>query len=315
MRRKVSRIGPSTLMVSLPAKWVKDNKISKGDELDIDFNKDKVIFSKSEIKKERKEITLNIDDLGYFYLVRYLTMFYRMHYDKIILLYSKKEIFHDKLNISFPIKGAIKKAMNRFIGADVISQTSNKTEIECFISNEKQDIAKIEKRIYFLVKETMNELFESIGKNYSQFHNEIISHHDNIVKFINYFLRELVHSDFNEDEQKVAYSFYIIMDKLVDSLRDLSGMLDKYGSNAKTTGYIKEAFDIFYASYEMVDKVKISQEVAKTRRAFLTKIKNEKLTQKEFYITSELEVFMDIINEFVEYAIIKDLSRKSEQHS
>ena len=312
MRRKVSRIGPTTLMVSLPSKWVKENKISKGDELDLDFNKDKVTFSKSHLKKGSKEIILNIDSLGYFYLTRYLTILYRMHYSKIILTYSKKEIFHDKRGISYPIKGAIKKAMSRFMGAEVISQTSDKTEIEFFVSNEKTDLDKIGKRIYFLIKETMEELFESIGKDYGRFHEEMINHHDNIVKFINYFLRELSNSDLSEDEQKVAYSFYIIVDKLIDSLRDLSGEIDKFGSTPKTTKYLKEAFEIFYLSYEMVDKEEISQEVVKKRRAFLTKLKNDKLAQKESGIISELKVFMDIINEFVEYVIIRTINKKTD---
>ena len=35
MKRKVAQIGPATLMVSLPSKWVKRNKVKKGQEVDV----------------------------------------------------------------------------------------------------------------------------------------------------------------------------------------------------------------------------------------------------------------------------------------
>ena len=38
MKRKVVQQGPSTLMVSLPAKWAKRLGIKKGDEINIDYS-------------------------------------------------------------------------------------------------------------------------------------------------------------------------------------------------------------------------------------------------------------------------------------
>ena len=38
MQRKVIQQGPSTLMVSLPSKWVKENNIKKGEELTSNYN-------------------------------------------------------------------------------------------------------------------------------------------------------------------------------------------------------------------------------------------------------------------------------------
>ena len=38
MQRKVNQIGPSTLMVSLPSKWVKRYNVKKGDSLELFFD-------------------------------------------------------------------------------------------------------------------------------------------------------------------------------------------------------------------------------------------------------------------------------------
>ena len=50
MKRKLVRQGSSTLMISLPSKWVKSNNLDKGSEIDID-EKENVL----EISVERKE--------------------------------------------------------------------------------------------------------------------------------------------------------------------------------------------------------------------------------------------------------------------
>ena len=38
MKRKVVKQGKSTLMISLPSKWVKDNNINRGDEIDLQID-------------------------------------------------------------------------------------------------------------------------------------------------------------------------------------------------------------------------------------------------------------------------------------
>ena len=49
MKRKVAKIGPSTLMISLPTKWVKANNVKKGDEINIiQNNKELIINSQNE---------------------------------------------------------------------------------------------------------------------------------------------------------------------------------------------------------------------------------------------------------------------------
>lgn len=80
MRRKVSQVGPSTLMVSLPSKWVKAHHIRKGDELTI-VEKGKTL-----------EVTITTGKNGLLgeaqashpeLVKRYLNSFYRLGYDEI----------------------------------------------------------------------------------------------------------------------------------------------------------------------------------------------------------------------------------------
>jgi len=43
MKRKVSQIGPATLMVSLPSKWAKQFGVKKGSELEIEEKGNKLL--------------------------------------------------------------------------------------------------------------------------------------------------------------------------------------------------------------------------------------------------------------------------------
>ncbi len=74
MKRKVVKHGPSTLIVSLPVKWTKNNGINPGDELEVDQIGKKLIISTestpesrtTEIditKMDRTSIVLQIRDL------------------------------------------------------------------------------------------------------------------------------------------------------------------------------------------------------------------------------------------------------------
>ena len=40
MQRKVIQQGPSTMMVSLPGTWIKENAVKKGDFIDLDLRGD-----------------------------------------------------------------------------------------------------------------------------------------------------------------------------------------------------------------------------------------------------------------------------------
>ncbi|MBT5043325.1 AbrB/MazE/SpoVT family DNA-binding domain-containing protein, partial [Candidatus Woesearchaeota archaeon] len=51
VKRKVSLIGPSTLMVSLPSKWVKAFGIKKGDEIEITENGSNLLLESQRLKK------------------------------------------------------------------------------------------------------------------------------------------------------------------------------------------------------------------------------------------------------------------------
>ncbi len=310
MKRKVNLVGQNTLTVSLPTKWARKNNVKKGDELDIGYDKNSVIFSVKPTAKATKEASLNIDNYSLMELTRKLSVLYKTGFNKITLTYSKHEIYNHKERKWLNIKTEIKRLAGRFIGAEIISQSSTKTEIKCFVTEENPDLGQIEKRIYFLLKETTDELLNAIDNTYEEFHGTIYNHHDNIIKFIHYFLRELHASDKSEELKNEAYSFYILLDTLVDKLRHLSEKIDAYGCTAKVKKYLEEIFIFFYEQFQLLDgKIKYGELIEK-RYALKKKIDDENFTVKELQVLPETNLFLEVINNFIEYSVIKNIDNK-----
>lgn len=310
MKRKINRVGQNTLTVSLPSKWVAEQKLKKGDELDITLDNACLIFSKAEQHKEKKEITLNIDSFNYHALGRALDVLYKAHYDKIILTYSKEEIYYEKKEQNINLRSLINKFVNRFIGAEITAQSATKTEIECFITEESPDLDKIEKRIYFLLKEMGDELLTSIGSDYKKFHDISYDHHDNIARFINYFLKVLHNSHKSEEEKKIAFTFYTLIDQIVDKIRHLSEAIHENGCTPKVKKYLNDILEFFFEQFIALHKIQITPELIRKRYHLKKKIHNESFNAKELRVISEVSPCMDTLNIFSEYALIKKLKIK-----
>lgn len=305
MKRKVNKVGQNTLTVSLPSKWVEDNNIKKGDELDIYPKGDTITLSRTSKKRQKKEIIINIDNYNSFALTRHLTILYRMSYDSIILKYSKNSIFSPKKRKDVLLKRQIKKLIDRFMGAEIVAQSAKRTEIECFISEDQPSLEKIEKRIYFLIKETMTEMLESVGQDYKHFHESMYDHHDHISKFINYYLRTLYASGRPKEEKRLGYAVYQVIDKIVDKLRHVDEAINTHGCSPKVKKVLKDIFDYLCEQMLLVNKTEVNSEFIIERYKEVKKVREGHFTVKELRVLMEADLFLNTLNDFSEYVYLR----------
>jgi phosphate uptake regulator len=310
MKRKVVKQGPATMMVSLPSKWIKENKIAAGDELGVLPAGNRIIYSKSEQKTGRKEITVNIDNYwNHTALSKCLAVLYRTNYDKINLVHSKP-IYLNRAANKVPLKVWASESINKFVGVEITSQSSTKTEIECLTTEENPNLEKMAKRISFLIKETTSELISSIGENYHTFHETVGIHLDSIGKFVNYLLRTLYASDKSEDLKRFEFAFYSYLEIMVDKIRHTSSQIDKFGCTPKLKKCLEEIFQVFNEQFEAIDKgEEFSQELMKKRYDLRQGILQEKFTPKESRIIAEAMPFLDTIALFAELSVVRNLEK------
>ncbi|MBI3032398.1 AbrB/MazE/SpoVT family DNA-binding domain-containing protein [Candidatus Woesearchaeota archaeon] len=309
MKRKINRVGVNTLTVSLPSEWVTKHHLNAGDELVVYPEHDRIAFSINEQKSQNKEITLVINDMSRQTVSKYLTTLYIHNFSKIVLTYESNEIYDNKNEKNISIKNTIRVLSHRFIGMEIVSQTNKKTELSCFILNQDQNLEVIEKRIYHLLHETINELLEAIDNDYNSFHATIYDHHDNIIKFMYYYLRMVDISDNSEDQKKVLFTFYMKLDYIIDKIRHLSEKIQEYGCTEKVKKILKEIFDFYFQGFIIMYKGIISEEWITKRYQLVKKIKKTALTLEEYNVISEIKILLDTMNNFHEVIMV----RKAEQ--
>ena len=85
MQRKLIQLSPSTAVVSLPASWIKHNRLTKGKAIFVDEQENKLIIS-AVSKKTEKEITADVKGFSNRLMWNYFDALYICGYDNITLL-------------------------------------------------------------------------------------------------------------------------------------------------------------------------------------------------------------------------------------
>jgi len=85
MQRKLIQLSPSTAVVSLPASWIKHNKLFKGKSIFVEEQENRIIVSAIS-KKTEKEITADVKGFSSRLMWNYFDALYICGYDNMTLL-------------------------------------------------------------------------------------------------------------------------------------------------------------------------------------------------------------------------------------
>ncbi|MBI5072621.1 phosphate uptake regulator PhoU [Candidatus Woesearchaeota archaeon] len=136
MKRKVVQQGPATLMVSLPSKWVKENNVSKGDELDLAEEKGKIILtidapSSDSVSKEHAVV-----DFGVFneYFVNY---FYQKGYDEVMIRCKDPAV-----------AALVEKRARELMGFEVVEKGKNFVRVKSLMKIDQQEFDTVLKKLF-----------------------------------------------------------------------------------------------------------------------------------------------------------------------
>lgn len=306
MKRKVNRVGQNTLTVSLPSKWAKNLDIKAGEEVEVEEDANKLIITRNNYSKKTLKATINIDDFNKLMLNRHLYELYRQGAEEIVIKFSKETLLDYKYDREIDITRYINKIIERFIGMEVISQSKNKIIIESLIPKEEYKKADmVLNRMYFLIKEFLNEFINAMDNDFEKFHNKSYEYHDNIAKFTYYYTRLLTFSQFSEGKKTRLFSLIIIIDKIIDKVRHTSERVHEMKNITKhIKNVLSDIFEIFLGQFDFILKKNYSYKemdaFVKKRYDLVKKVNEEKFSEGEFKIISECKILLDTINDFTE---------------
>lgn len=151
--RKLVQHGPATLMVSLPAKWLKKNDLSKGNEISIE-EKGKELILKTNKEKSKKVIELTLTSNIESSVRAVLKNLYRLGYDKITLKYSNPKV----------LDTITKETKKNLIGFEIIKRDNNKCIIENILEPSKDQFENIQSKLFLNIDELFNS-FKELSKS------------------------------------------------------------------------------------------------------------------------------------------------------
>jgi len=128
--RKVQRLGPSTLAMTLPAAWAKEHDVEKGDEVSIRMGgKGTLTVLPESASTEESEATINADNLDASALERAIVAQYVL--GRRVIHVEKSEGALDSEHIN-----AVYKAETQLMGLGVIEETPESIAIRCSVDPE-----------------------------------------------------------------------------------------------------------------------------------------------------------------------------------
>jgi len=153
--RRLQKIGSSVLM-SLPAEWIKTLGLKKGDILSIENNQDNsiTIFPAKDRNNQGTEIAIHLFDLSHDKLINQIYGAYLLGYDLIKIV--------GKTQIDFENREIIKKAMRNLIGLEIVDEDGLNMTIQFLLDAHSMNISKILKQMSSIVNGTHKDIVSAM---------------------------------------------------------------------------------------------------------------------------------------------------------
>ncbi|MEM2394819.1 MAG: phosphate uptake regulator PhoU [Candidatus Bathyarchaeia archaeon] len=172
--RKVQKVGYSTLTVSLPSEWVKQNNINPGDLVFIVPEKDgslRIMPANLAQKEEAEEHIINVDaciEKGM--LERIIVGSYILGRD-VIRVTSTSRI--EKTHID-----EVRVIVRKLIGLGILEETSKSILLQCSVDSTKFKLDMLIRRLSLIASTILSEAIQAFIENNEKLAEEAISRED-----------------------------------------------------------------------------------------------------------------------------------------
>jgi len=238
MERKVVKHGVSTLTISLPSKWAKNNKIKNGDSLNIEVAKERLIISSSD-ERHFEEVETTLTGKEEWYVTRILRHLYTSGYDEIKVNYGSPE------QISL-----IRKAITKLTGMEIVESKSEYCLLKCVISSDDSDYAQLVDRLFWLIHSQFEYFQEDCRKGKPSMAKEVEEIHITVLK-LNNLCRRMINKKPLYDSTISKYVYWFLT-----SLLNISSFIlysynylskaNKISLSEKESKLIKDASNFYY---------------------------------------------------------------------
>jgi len=277
--RKIIGFGKSSLVMSLPKKWLEQNGLGKGEEIFIRESDDGLLLSnkKSDDKKVEKKCVVDVDNLTMLALKRKISAEY-INNSNFIELRGKKIV---------DISHEIKTFLRDFMVLEIIEETDDLIVAKDYLNLETMTKEGIVDRLYNILKSMFKDLQEEITP---EIYESLMSRERQVNKY--YFLMErfvryqLQKIDSNEIKSNLIdfSQVSIYLENVGDGIKKLVTLIreSELEVNDDMLKFLKECEKYFISNMEVFlakDKSAFLQ-IADSREDLLNSVRNFDISDK-----------------------------------
>jgi phosphate uptake regulator len=207
MKRSIVRHGPSTLTMSLPAKWVKENNLKEGANLDVEEKGSQLVVSTKK-GDEFSSFEVDIKD-NYKTGLRYISSANRKGCDELILRYSKQSY----------LKRIERCLSEDVLGYEIVRQGKQFCAIRDIPGTKAEEFDTLLERIWSIIITISEDVLVALSKDDKDALYGITAMDKRVNKFSNFCIRIL---------NKRGHKTYKNIPVLYRFLRGLEEVSDQY---------------------------------------------------------------------------------------
>lgn len=248
MKRKAIQLANRTIVVSLPAKWIKQQGIKKGDEIDIEEKGNRLIIETEKNNSEKNRKIINLNEWG--------LMKNRIVLNEYLKGIDELELKFRKLN---QIKEIKERVVNELIGFEIIKQTPDSITIKEISNSSEQDFDTILRRIFLIIDSSFQELIKSL--NNSRKDLTCIISTDLAINKLCYYCIRILNKKGYKNYQKVPalYSIVLLLEQIGDIHKNIAEEIIK--KNIKITEKDVESIKSLRNLFEILNKTLFKQKI------------------------------------------------------
>lgn len=244
MKRKIIQLAGKTLVVSLPFRWAKKYGLSKGDEIELQEDGQRLILSTEKLQAEQtKSFDLTKLDLM---TNRVMGAIYKAGYEDVELHYATTNQFK-----------AVRKCLNRTcMGMEIVEQSNKRLHIKDLSIPKADEWETVFRRLFLALLSSAEELPLLLKKNNKEDLKEIVMKDDTINRYAD-FCRRVINKKGTDLSKKAPPLYHIAeqLERIGDLYKDLCSHLVKKKIRVdtnliklleETASFLRQYYTIFY---------------------------------------------------------------------
>jgi len=257
MKRKLVKQGAATLMISLPAKWIKKYYLKKGDEVDIQEVENDLVISKEGIETKKKT-KINLGNYTESSTRTAVVNAYRSGFDVIEINFKDKKHY----NI---IKDVLR---DYIIGFDIIKKGENYCIIENITEPSEEQFDIIFRKILFSISSLIKNTEQRLRNEGFEDYKEMVM---KIHKYDNFCRRVISKKNLFGSKSNLFWSFLTLLIHGQREIYHLNRFLDKNKVNFRGFeffGKVEKIFGLLQEGYIKKDLVML-EEIHELEKKFI----------------------------------------------